>query len=271
MTTTEQTRMASSNARPLAVVTGASTGIGYHLAAQCATHGHDLLIAADEPRIEQAASDLRAHGGDVVAVEADLASHEGLAKLMDALGGRTPDLLLANAGRGLGKAFVDQDWHDIARVIHTNVTGTVFLLHHVAAAMKARGSGRILITGSIAGFMPGSYQAVYNGTKAFVDSFGIALREELAETGVTVTVLMPGATQTEFFERADMMDTKVGTDEKDDPADVAKAGFDAMMDGDADVVSGLKNKVQAAMAHVTPAPLLAKQHTKMAKPGTAKR
>lgn len=135
--------------------------------------------------------------------------------------------------------------------------------------MRARGEGRILVTGSIAGFMPGTYQAVYNGTKAFIDSFSFALRAELKGSGVTVTCLMPGATETDFFERADMLDTKVGTQKKDDPADVAKIGFDAMMRGDGDVVSGWQNKLQSAIANITPAGALAEQHRKMAAPGTA--
>ena len=135
--------------------------------------------------------------------------------------------------------------------------------------MRARGEGRILVTGSIAGFMPGTYQAVYNGTKAFIDSFSFALRAELKGSGVTVTCLMPGATETDFFERADMLDTKVGTQKKDDPADVAKTGFDAMMRGDGDVVSGWQNKLQSAIANITPAGVLAEQHRKMAAPGTA--
>jgi short-subunit dehydrogenase len=135
--------------------------------------------------------------------------------------------------------------------------------------MRARNRGRILITGSIAGFMPGSFQAVYNGTKAFIDSFSFALRNELKETEITVTCLMPGATETEFFERADMLDTKVGAQEKDDPAKVARDGFDAMMKGESDVVSGWSNKIQTTLATVTPNEMLAEQHRKMAEPGTA--
>ncbi len=136
--------------------------------------------------------------------------------------------------------------------------------------MRAAGHGRILITGSIAGFMPGTYQAVYNGTKAFLDSFSFALRHELKDSGVTVTCLMPGATETEFFERADMMDTKVGTQKKDDPAMVAETGFKAMMKGEGDVVSGWKNKLQSAIANVIPAGVTAELHRGMAEPGTAK-
>ena len=137
--------------------------------------------------------------------------------------------------------------------------------------MRERGRGRILFTGSIAGFMPGTFQAVYNGSKAFVDSFSFALRNELKDSGVTVTVLMPGATDTDFFARADMLDTKVGAGKKDDPADVAKVGFKAMMDGEGDVVAGLKNKLQVAVASVTPASVLAEMHRKEAEPGSAEK
>lgn len=255
----------------LAVVTGASSGIGYELAVQCAGQGFDLIIAADEAEIDQAGDKLRRMGVAVEALEANLATTEGCDKLYAALRGRPVDALLANAGRGLGRAFVDQDWQDIRYVIDTNVTGTVYVIQKIARDMRDRGAGRILITGSIAGFMPGTFQAVYNGTKAFLDSFSFAIRAELAETGVTVTCLMPGATETEFFERADMLDTKVGTDAKDDPAEVAKTGFDAMIAGEGDVVSGWYNKLQSAIANVTPASVLAEQHRKMAAPGTAKR
>jgi short-subunit dehydrogenase len=134
--------------------------------------------------------------------------------------------------------------------------------------MRARNQGRILITGSIAGFIPGTYAAVYNGTKAFIDSFSFALRAELKDSAVTVTCLMPGATETEFFERAGMTDTLVGQSEKDDPADVAKAGFEAMMRGDGDIVSGWKNKLQTAVASITPSGILAEQHRAQAEPGS---
>jgi len=198
-----------------------------------------------------------------------LATTEGVDRLYAATKGRPVDALLANAGRGLGHAFLDQDFGKARAVIDTNVMGTIYLIHKIGNDMRRRNSGRILITGSIAGFIPGSFQAVYNGTKAFLNSFSFALREELKNTDITVTCLMPGATDTRFFERADMMDTAVGTADKDDPADVAKTGFDAMMRGDGDVVSGMKNKVQSAIANVTPALILAKQHRKMAEPGTA--
>jgi short-subunit dehydrogenase len=260
--------MANAATKPLAVVTGASTGIGYELAKLCARNGFDLVIAANEPAIEKAAQDLRALGTAVEAVEADLATLEGVDKLYTAVKGRPVEAVLANAGHGLGHGFLDQDFADVRHVIDTNVTGTLYLIHKIGSDMLARKQGHILITGSIAGFMPGTYQAVYNGSKAFIDSFAFALRNEVKDAGITVTCLMPGPTETEFFERADMMDTKVGQSKKDDPADVAKIGFDAMMRGDGDVVSGWKNKLQSAIATLTPSGLLAEQHRKMAEPGS---
>jgi len=252
--------------RPFAIVTGASTGIGFELARLAAEDGHDLLIAADEPAIETAAATLRQQGGEVTAVQADLSTTEGVDKLLAAAGGRAVDTLVANAGRGLGQGFLDQDFAKARLVIDTNVTGTVYLLHKVGQAMRARNAGRILITGSIAGFMPGSFQAVYNGTKSFLNSFSFALRDELKDTDVTVTCLMPGPTETRFFERAEMLNTPVGGQKKDDPAMVARAGYDAMKKGEGDVVSGLKNKVQSTLANVLPSGVMASMHRNMAEP-----
>jgi short-subunit dehydrogenase len=261
--------MESSSLRPLAVVTGASSGIGYNQAKCAAENGFDLVVAADQP-LEAAVADFRGLGAQVDAVQVDLATSEGLEALLAAMRGRTVDALLANAGHGLGRGFLDQDFAEVEHVIATNITGTAYLVQKVGQAMRQQGRGRILITGSIAGFMPGSFQAVYNGTKAFIDSFAAALRNELKDTGVTVTCLMPGATDTEFFARADMLDTKVGADDsKMDPAEVAKIGFKAMQDGEADVVAGLKNRLQVAMAKVTPSQMSAEQHRKIAEPGSA--
>ena len=177
------------SSRPFAIVTGASSGIGYYLARECAEHGFDLLIAADEPEIEKAAANLRAFKIDVTAVQVDLSDEVGVDKLLEAADGRPVDYLLANAGRGLGRAFLDHDFARIRHVVDTNITGTIYLIQQVGRQMRARDAGKILITGSIAGFVPGSYQAVYNGTKAFLDSFSYALREELKDSGVTVTPL----------------------------------------------------------------------------------
>ncbi|MEN2746359.1 SDR family NAD(P)-dependent oxidoreductase [Sphingomonas sp. T9W2] len=252
-------------ANKLAVITGASTGIGYELAKIAGAEGYDLIVVADEPQIAVAAEDFGAAA--VRAVEADLATFEGNDRLLDEVTGRPIDLLIANAGRGLGHAFIEQEVSAWRKVIDTNVTGTTYLLQKVARDMAARGEGRILITGSIAGLIPGSYQAVYNATKAYLDSFAYALREELKDSGVTITVLMPGPTDTPFFERAGMLDTPVGKDDsKEDPARTARNGWDAVMAGSAHVVSGAKNKLQAAISHITPDSVLAKMHTNMAKP-----
>jgi uncharacterized protein len=255
----------------LAVVTGASSGIGRELARCCAQGGYDLVIAADQDEIMDAKRDLESLGVTVDAVEADLATQQGVDHLYDAIRGRRVDALLANAGHGLGHAFLDQDFDEARHVIDTNITGTAYLVHRVGRDMRAQGGGRILFTGSIAGFLPGSFQAVYNGTKAFVDSFAAALRNELKDTGVTVTCLMPGATDTEFFARADMLDTKVAAGKKDDPAEVARAGYQAMQNGEADVVTGLGNKMQLAASHVMSSDMLAEQHRKQAEPGSARK
>ncbi len=259
-----------STSRPFAIVTGASSGIGLALAREAATRGYDLLIAADRPLNEQADS-LRALGAEVDAVEADLATREGVEALYARAKDRQVDALLANAGHGLGKGFLDQEFAEVQHVINTNVTGTLDLIQKIGRQMRRQARGRILIVGSIAGYMPGTFQAVYNGTKAFIDSFSYALRNELKDTGVTVTCLMPGATETDFFERADLMDTKVGTEEKADPADVAKSGFDAMEKGEGGVIAGISNKIRAALANIMPDSMLAEQHRKMAEPGSARK
>ncbi|PXA84776.1 oxidoreductase [Nostoc sp. 3335mG] len=254
-----------------AIVTGASTGIGFELAHLAAKNGYDLLVVADEPLIDAAGSDFQQHGVSVQSIEANLSTTDGVDRLLAAAQGRRIDVLCANAGRGLGNGFLEQPVADWRRVVDTNITGTLYLLQKVLKDMTARNEGKVLITGSIAGFIPGSFQAVYNGTKAFVDSFADAIRNELKEhDGVQITTLMPGPVETEFFHTAGMDDTSVGASEsKSDPADVAKDGWDALMAGHAHIVSGWKNKVQAAVAHVTPAAVLAEQHRKMAEPGSA--
>lgn len=255
----------------LSIVTGASSGIGFELAKCCARDGMALIIAANEPQIHDAAAELRTLGAaDVEAVEADLSNEAGVDTLIAAVAGRPIEHLIANAGRGLGGAFLDQDWAAARYVVETNIIGTIYLIHELGRRMRRAGTGRILITGSIAGFMPGSYQAVYNASKAFLDSFSYALREEIKDSGVTVTCLMPGATETEFFERADLMDTKIGTEKKMDAGEVARQGYEAMLAGEGQVITGWQNKMQAAMAHVMPAAQLAKQHAKETAPGTAK-
>lgn len=257
-------------AEKFAIVTGASTGIGFELASIAAEQGHDLLVVADEPLIEAAAADFRIHGVNVRSVETDLATIEGVDELLRAAAGRQVDMLCANAGRGLGHAFLEQGVADWRRVIDTNITGTIYLLQKILQQMVARNQGKVLVTGSIAGYMPGTFNAVYNGTKAFIDNFTDAIRNEIKDSeGVSITTMMPGPTETEFFERADMLDTKVGAQEKDEAGKVARDGWEAMMNGDKHFVSGWKNKIQKAVANVTPASTLAEMHRNMAEPGTA--
>lgn len=252
-----------------AIVTGASTGIGYHIAACAARDGYDLLIVADEPLIADAAADLGALGTEVRSIEADLATFDGVDRLLAAANGRPVDALVANAGAGTGGAFLDQPVADWRHTIDTNVTGTVYLLQRVLGEMVARGEGQVLVTGSIVGYIPGPFNAIYNATKAFIGSFTEALRNELKDVkGVTLTTLMPGATDTEFFRRAGMLDTTIGTARKDDPAKVAADGWNAMRAGTGHIVSGLHNKAQVLAAGVVPQAKLAEAHRHMAEPGS---
>lgn len=257
--------------RPLAVVTGASTGIGYHLAGECAKNGFDLVVAAKGPAIHDAAADFRRIGGDVSAVEVDLSTTDGVDRLCELFAGRPADLLFANAGHGLGKGFLDQDFAAIEHVVDTNVRGTLYLVHKIGRQMRERGRGRIMVTGSIAGYVPGAYQAVYNGTKAFLNSFSFALREELKDSGVVISCLLPGPTATHFYERAELGDTRAGHIRKADPADVARRGFEALMRGDGGVFTGWMDWLQAAVARFLPQTFLADQHRKRLEPGSGSR
>jgi short-subunit dehydrogenase len=257
-------------ANKLAIITGASTGIGFELATLAAKDGYDLIVVANEALIDAAAGDFKQFGTEVQSVQADLSTIDGVDTLLAAASGRTIDLLAANAGIGTGGPFLEQEVTNWRHSIDTNVTGTVYLLQKVLKDMVAQGEGKVLVTGSIAGYIPGSFNAVYNATKAFVDNFTEALRNELKDVeGVTLTTLMPGATDTEFFARADMLDTQVGQDDKKaDPAKVAKDGWDALMAGKGHIVSGLSNKLQVAASGVVPQSVLAQMHRGMAEPGS---
>ena len=262
------------SSRPLALITGASSGIGLELARQFAQNGYDIVInSEDADGLQVAAQSLQGNGGSVTAVVADLRQRDGIHKVIESVQGlgRDLDVLCANAGVGLGGRFTETDLDTELQMIQLNVASQVHIVKHVAKAMAARRSGRILITGSIAGLMPGSFQSVYNGTKAFLYSWGEAIREELKEQDIVVTVLMPGATETEFFHRAEMDDTKVGQSEKMSAEDVAKVGYEALMANDDHVVAGLKNKFQALMTNILPDPALAKMHRDMAQPNSEKR
>lgn len=256
---------------PLALVTGASTGIGREIAAELGRRGYDLLVAADEPTVQDAAAELRAEGIEVVACQVDLSTPSGVEQLAAEVesSGRPLDALVLNAGVGVGGAFLDGALEDHLRLIGLNVTGAVHLAHRLVPAMVARGDGRVLVTSSIAATMPGPYQSTYNASKAFLLSFAQALRQELHDSGVTVTALMPGPTDTEFFARAHLEDTKLGQAPKDDPAEVARDGVEAMLAGDDHVVAGsFKNKVQASVATLMPDRATAALHARLSEPGS---
>lgn len=254
--------------RPVAVVTGASSGIGLELARICSRKGYDLIVAADEPQIADVARELDPLVAKIVAVEADLATAEGVDRLDQAVRdtGRPIDALFANAGVGSRDSFLNAPFEDIRRVIDTNVTGTLDIVHRIGRAMRDRGRGRILITGSVVGDVPGPFMAVYNASKAFLGSFAHAFRAEVEGSGVTVTCMMPGLTETRFFERAGVEDSMMADMPKDDPAMVARKGFDALMADQASVATGVNAKLQSA-SRVLPARMKARLFAPFFKPG----
>lgn len=264
--------MDNSLTRPLAVVTGASSGIGYELAKQFAQNGFDLLVTATGSSINETAQAFEGLGAKVETVQVDLATYDGVETLYNKIKatGQPVDAIAINAGVGVGGDFAHEtDLKDELNLINLNVVSTVHLAKRVVKDMVERGSGRILFTSSIAALMPGPFEAVYAASKAFVHSFSEALRNELKDTGVTVTALMPGPTDTNFFHRADMDDTNVGASKKDDPAQVAKQGFEALMAGKDDVIAGsLMTKLQGTVSKVLPETVNAEMHRKLSEPGS---
>ena len=264
--------MSQPTARRLALVTGASSGIGLELAKQFAEHGFDLIVAAEDVELDDATEELRGLGVAVAPVSADLTMREDVERLAAAVlgSGRPLDAAALNAGVGVGGPFVETDLDAELRIVELNCASTVHLAKRVVQHMVARGEGRILFTSSVASQAPQPFQAVYGASKAFVQSFALALREELKDTGVSVTALLPGPTETEFFERAGLEDTKLGAADKDDPALVARQGFEGMMKGEASVFGGsLTSKAMGRLSSLTPDSLAAKVTRPMAEPGSA--
>jgi short-subunit dehydrogenase len=255
-----------------ALVTGATAGIGLSFAHLLAERGHDVvLVARDRARLENVSDELQATYS--VATEilvADLSDHADTGKVAERLAdqARPVDLLVNNAGYSLKGSFLKHDVNEEVANFDVLCRAVLVLSHAAGRAMRERGHGAIVNVSSVASFIT---SGTYSANKSYVTVFTEGLAAELKGSGVTVTCLMPGATETEFFERAGMTDTKVGQQKKDDPADVARVGFEAMQRGDGDVVSGWKNKLQTAIASVTPAGVLAEQHRKMAEPGSGQK
>lgn len=262
---------APGSSRPLALVTGASSGIGLALAHELGSRGYDLVVCAEDARLEEAAAELGRYDGEVRAVPADLRTAIAVEELWSTAtaDGRVPDVVALNAGIGHGGAFVETDLLKELAIVELNITSTLRLAKLALPAMVAVGSGRVLVTSSIASEMPGSFQAVYNASKSFLQSLTEALQQELKDSGVTLTSLMPGPTETDFFRRAEMLDTQVGQAEKDDPAEVARQGVEALLAGKPRVTGGgLKTRVQDAASKVLPDRVKAAMHRGMAEPGS---
>ncbi|KJH71777.1 SDR family NAD(P)-dependent oxidoreductase [Aliterella atlantica] len=262
-----------SSTRPLAVVTGASSGIGYELAKQFAQNGFDLIVTATGEQIDRVAQNFQDLGAEVETVQADLATYDGVEALYSRIKAtnRPVDAIAINAGVGVGGDFARQtDLKDELNLINLNVVSTVHLAKRVLKDMVERGSGRVLFTASIAALQPGPFEAVYAASKAFVKSFAEAIRNELKGTGITVTALMPGPTETNFFHRAGMDDTKVGADKKDSAEQVAKQGFEALMQGKDHIIAGsLQTKIQGTVSQVLSDTINAETHRKLSEPGSA--
>jgi short-subunit dehydrogenase len=259
--------------RPLAVVTGASSGIGYELAKQFAQNGFDLVVTSTGSSIDEVAQALSGLGAKVQTVQADLATYDGVETLYSQIQtvGRPVDAIAINAGVGVGGEFSKTDLQAELNLIELNIASTVHLAKRVVKDMVDRGEGKILFTSSIASQTPSPFQAVYAASKAFVHSFSEAIRNELKDTGVTVTALMPGPTDTNFFDRAGLDDTRLGAMKKDDPAEVAKQGFEALMSGkDGILAESLMTKVQGAVSKVLPDTVKAEANRLLNEPGSGK-
>jgi short-subunit dehydrogenase len=258
-------------ASQFAIVTGASSGIGFSLAKELAGRGYDLAICSAGERLHDATKELQGLGVEVVEIPADLATREGVQQFWDEVValGKPVDIACINAGVGVGGLFAETDLDAELNMVGLNCAGTVQLAKYVVQQMVTRDAGRILFTSSIAGEMVGPREAVYAATKAFVLSFAHSVRYELRESGVSVTALQPGPTDTDFFHRAGMDNTEVGSSGKSEsqPDDVARQGIEALLAGKDHVYSAsLKTKVEGMLANVTPGNVKGAMHEKMARP-----
>lgn len=259
------------NNKPCALITGASEGIGFELAKLFAADGYNLiLVARNEQRLNNSAAQLRQNGVEVITISKDLFSREAAFELYNEVKaqGHQVDVLVNDAGQGLYGEFKDTDINRELSIIDLNIASLVILTKSFLQDMVARNEGKILNLASIASKVPGPWQSVYHGTKAFVLSFTEAIREELKDTNITVTALLPGATDTDFFNKAEMQESKILQDKSalSDPADVAKDGYDALQSDKDKVISGFKNKVQIAMSNITPDSAVAHMMNEQQKP-----
>ena len=258
-------------ATQFALVTGASNGIGLSLAKELARRGYDLAICSAGERLQGAAEELRASGVQVSEIQADLATRDGVKKLWDEVTslGRPLDVACINAGVGVGGKFAETDLEAELNMVNLNCASTVQLAKYVVQHMLQRNEGRILFTASIAGEMVAPREAVYAATKAFDLSLAHSLRYELRDTGISVTALQPGPTDTDFFHRAGMDNTEVGSTGKTEsqPDDVARQGIEALLSGKDHVyAASTKTKVEGMLANVTPGKVKGAMHEKMARP-----
>lgn len=243
------------NQQKTALITGGTSGIGKELAKLFAKDNYNLIIIArNQDELDSVATELGPSGVEIETISRDLSDMNVVFALCQELGDRQIDVLVNDAGQGVYGLFKDNDIERELNIIQLNICATVILTKHFVQQMAARGEGKILNLGSVAGKLPGPWQAVYHATKAFVLSFTTAIREELKDSGITLTALMPGATDTDFFNKAGMQDSKAVQDKEalSNAATVAKDGYEALMAGEDRVISGFKNKVQVNLANLMP-------------------
>lgn len=257
-----------------AVITGASTGIGFELARQFGENGFDLLICSGSDEIFEAQKELEEMGFTVEAIKANLASYAGIENLYREIKKyeRAPDALAVNAGVGVGGSFIETSLNEEINLINLNIVSAVHLVKRVLPDMLDQNEGRILFTSSISSQMPSPFEAVYGASKAFITSFAESIRNEVKDSNISITIMMPGATNTNFFHRAHMDDTKAGAEMKydNDPAEVARQGFEALMAGKETVFAeSFLTKLQGRALKFLPEKFKASFHRKWSEPGSA--